>query len=75
MKGIEDRLIFIEDGLGLVSSILPREVLVYVVVEEYNEIRYLLLLFVGIRGCHSASWEARVVALFVGVKLVVVIYL
>lgn len=65
VKGIEDRLIFFEDGLGLVSSILPREVLVYVVVEEYNEVRYWLLLFVGIGGCHFVSSGARVVSLFV----------
>lgn len=44
VKRIEDRLIFFEDCLGLVSSVLPREVMVYVVVEEYNEVGYLLLL-------------------------------
>ncbi len=59
MKRIEDRLIFFEDGLGLVSSVLPREVTVYVVVEEHNEVGYLLLLLVGfgVGGRHFASWD------------------
>jgi len=55
VKGIEDGLIFLEGGLGLVS-VLPGEV--YVAVEEYNEVGLLLLLFVN--GCHFSWWEVMV---------------
>ena len=58
VKRIEDRLIFVKDGLGLVSSVLPREVKVYIVVEEYNEVGRMSLLFIS--GSHFASWELGV---------------
>jgi len=73
VKRIEDGLIFVEGGLGLFSSVLLREI-VYVVVEEYDEVSFLLLLFVG--GCHLVVGRQRMVVplltLFVGVKSVAI---
>lgn len=54
MEGIKDGSIFLEGGLGLVSSVLLGEV--YVAVEEYDEVGLLLLLLLLFgSGCHS-SW-------------------